>query len=1639
MSLPPPPELDSRRRLQLRDEMMQRAQSWLPDWRPRSSQGDFVQALLDVSGRILSEVTQRLDKVPLKTFRGFLDWLGVRGEAARAAQMPVAFSLTAGSDPVDAPAAVQLQATTAAGPVIFETTQALHLVPANITSLVAADPPADAFYSPPPGVLSLEAPPTLPNEWVLKEAAPAGATQLQLEPALGLEAGLILIDEQSEQQYAVTAVQGDIVTISPPTAPAPVGLAKFSRSADFDPFSGTARNAQQHALYVGADAALNIQTASIIEVVNGGTLPPELTWSYSGTDPVTSAPGWVPLQAVPDQGRLFLIKGAGAVAETSVGGINSRWLQAVRAPAALPAVTTTEPLGLLVNCLPAGSSWPTAVQTAQDSLPPSPPIQLDGIATTTPLVLNTNFYPLGPQPRLFDAFYLGCQEAFSKPNAHVFLNFEEVNIVATALAAIELSATDHLAAGVGLDGRLHLLEVHAGAAATSPTTSLRTVQPEANRTPITLLASGRPGATWFAGNAYLTVSSQVGEVWRWTQPGLGAEGKWDSLQIPAKPATAGATVTDMLLVRSGTQLRVYALMAGRLYERDALADDVWHSIDAPQPIARIAPVIDPGAPEGVVDEQSGIACVSERGELLIGDAASGWNRVRPPQPLDIHVYPLVVRAAHNVIQCLGKVSSSASAHAKELIAFDPADESNVQFARVTGAGNAFAPGIGSKGQLVAILTAASDDGVLRPALWDPFDTRQLGFGDVPVGAAEFSGTPGRLRPYYAFPTRDGAFQVASVDPTLIGFIPDAPLTDAALLNGAGDETSYVVLDFARDAPQADLVEVTSILRMETSRALLLESARAPVQNAVHVTLYRSDGEKLAGNVTTRRRLRLSKDGAEPAAGSLLYVRSAERRALVRVESVVTTSGSTEARVAVVADDLPIGRGAVDYRVVLDAGEQSVLLRPAVQLNGLSAAMEAALATSIIQFHELAPSRQRALNVAGNWVVLASPWQSEPPASADVVTFGAFRQFDLAAATTTIDPKLSWEYWDGNSWWQIPTIITDTTDELLQSGVVEFCVPANIQQTEVVGRKNYWIRARLVSGDYGQESVTIVTSPPDSTGATTQTIQRDDSGITPPYIAQLTVTYQVCCTVTPDAVLTSDGGDTRDQTAANHSGDAIVESFVSLSTTLSRLGDNDGGRAVYLAFDTPVSGGPIDLLFVVEESDQGGGYPLQIDALIDGKFKRLTSSVDQTRGLSETGLVILTLGEELQAAELFGSPGYWLRVRPNPTFGATQWQPKISGVYLNGVMANATETQLYERLGSSDGSPNQSVTLARPPVLAGSLELRVLEPLEDEEIAQLTQTDPTVVRSILNVWPGPWVRWTEVVDPADSGPTDRVYSLDDTTGTIVFGDGVHGLIPPIGSDSIVAAQYKRGGGAAANSIMAWTALDVVTPLQGVDTVVAVDDAAGGADPQDPNTTVRFATSNLSMRDRAVTLSDFESMSLQFAPTITQTRADTISGGVRVVVVLGADQPYPSKAMLRALQLELTQNAAPAFSTPGAVQVVPPVIVPIRIDLSLTLSDATLIGTVSQNAIAAVRQLLDPGSGGFDSQGWPLGQLLDEADIAAALAGVADIDGVDSITIDSVDSEGVSQPLPATLDGTRLLQLAPDGVTVDFTVSTVESSA
>jgi hypothetical protein len=669
----PRDSFESRRRAQLRRELVDRARAWLPDWRPRDDGGDFALGLLETASRLESEVTQRLDRVPEKVYRGFLYWLGLRPDAGRAARLPVVFQMAPGAEPVLARRPIQMQATpaqtdtgVAPEPVTLETDADLMISRGSLSALAAVNPSGDEFFLAADNVHALDPPAAAPDAWRAVSDAGEGNSQLQLEPELGLSSLPTLRHASTGKQYLVVEAEGSLVTLEPPLEHGVAEDDTFERVSAFAPFADGTRNRQEHALYIGSESLLNLPTDATISVLGLDSVA-DAEWSYWGKAEGSDADAWQSLQATRENQRIVLSKKAGAAEIRDVGGRQARWLRALKKP---PIGEVTPPVSRIrltvnsTNCAPG--------RTAVDCPPPEPStVAVEGIAVTTPLVLDIPFYPLGREPRLFDAFYLGSPEAFSKKNAQVNICLESLDTTTSAFAAARLATgPDVVLFGVS-HGQLHrVVPLAASTQSFERRSSLRppfdengTASVPAPSSPLNDLPDGAKASTLARAVDTLVAVTSGNDGWLWLQHQQPGQSRWFHLgpvfTSPANdpvPAVDPAEPPQVLLLKDGQDVRLIGLNHQRLFEAFLPAGweasgnlPQWREVDSGTVgWTRIVAVLDPDPGAGG-NMDNGWVAMDAAGGLHVfvrGNAGNSmYDRTLDLRSVDPFPAPLAIRLA----------------------------------------------------------------------------------------------------------------------------------------------------------------------------------------------------------------------------------------------------------------------------------------------------------------------------------------------------------------------------------------------------------------------------------------------------------------------------------------------------------------------------------------------------------------------------------------------------------------------------------------------------------------------------------------------------------------------------------------------------------------------------------------------------------------------------------------------------------------------------------------------------------------------------------------------------------------------------------------------------------------------------------
>jgi hypothetical protein len=605
-------------------------------------------------------------------------------------------------------------------------------------------------------------------------------------------------------------------------------------------------------------------------------------------------------------------------------------------------------------------------------------------------------------------------------------------------------------------------------------------------------------------------------------------------------------------------------------------------------------------------------------------------------------------------------------------------------------------------------------------------------------------------------------------------------------------------------------------------------------------------------------------------------------------------------------------------------------------------------------------------------------------------FDLFINDESNGLTPPPDPKLTWEYWDGKGW-QALTIIKDNTGRLLTAGEgkdVQFICPQAISQTEVFGQTNYWIRSRIIGGDYGREQYTL----------------GDDNKITVqrmfkiPIIRDLAVTYSFEETVDPEVCLSYNNLAFEDMTTQAVTADVTFSPYVPLP---------DNERALYLGFDRQLQGGPIDIFFDADELQCEEESKPEIEwRFSNGQGWSGLDYLDETEGFVVQGLLELIGPTGFAAGTIFGASLYWLR--GGLVKGAYESPPNIRGVFPNTTWSVQAQTIRNEIIGSSNGEPDQTFSFFKFPVMEGE-EVRVNEVISDEERQLLIATyGPDVIsetKDETGAVTETWVLWKETADFFYSGEKSRNYTIDRATGQIGFGNGVNGMIPPAGEDNIKAFSYQTGGGMQGN-VRAFEVKSLRSAVSGIDKVMNPIAADGGADTSTVDEMLEIGPASISHRHRAVTIEDFEWLARMASRKVVRVRClpnrnnegQSETGWVTVIIVpeSTAQKPYPSLLLKKEVEEYLSEHSLSTIASPGHIHVDGPTYIEMGVSADLFVTTIDAATSAVREAKQRLAAFFHPLTGGPGGEGWEFGRGVAVSDVYALLEGIENVDHVEHLT-------------------------------------------
>ncbi|MBD5799845.1 putative baseplate assembly protein [Bacillus pseudomycoides] len=659
----------------------------------------------------------------------------------------------------------------------------------------------------------------------------------------------------------------------------------------------------------------------------------------------------------------------------------------------------------------------------------------------------------------------------------------------------------------------------------------------------------------------------------------------------------------------------------------------------------------------------------------------------------------------------------------------------------------------------------------------------------------------------------------------------------------------------------------------------------------------------------------------------------------------------------------------------------------------------------------------------------------------------------------ITAELSWEYWNGTGWIKLHLIKDcEHTDKEVSENLAKsepkcliFKCPEEIAQVTVNGQLNFWIRSRIVSGDYGREEII----------QTCKNTFELKPKFCPPKMTKLQIKYGTCDEVFYlDKCLTLNNLEYRDRSKECRTGNRF-KPFYSV---------NHDNQALYLGFDRPPLKGPISIFLSLEEQEYMETQMPQMEWEYfreqNGKREWARLEVlDRTNSLTQSGTIEFMGPLDFYQSSFFGKSLYWIRaintkrnlipfekrlkkfivesrrvdhskkmsLHPSctrkfshllepfhPLFSVPPEDrvkppaPKIKGIFMNTTMVTQAESIREEILGSSDGEGGQSFILSRVPVIDEEIYVNEVDSLSERERKDLVKQKRLTIHEVKDEKGRVtefWVKWIPVDDLKESTAVDRHYEIDRTFGRIQFGDGINGVVPPMGKDNM-KANFQAGGGALGN-----VGPQEITTLQSsiayVDSVSNPEAAEGGCNTESLEQALRRGPQMLKHRDRAVTLQDFESLAVVASRNIAKVKClphtndsgQSKTGWVTVLIVPQSNDKQPKPSVKLKHQVgDYLRGRVSNVVIPKRFLITGPAYTEVSIHTDLMASSLNMVPIVENRAMKKIKDFLHPLSGGHDGLGWEFGRIPCLSDFFALLQGIEGVDCVGKLTMTISSTDG-----------------------------------
>ena len=576
-------------------------------------------------------------------------------------------------------------------------------------------------------------------------------------------------------------------------------------------------------------------------------------------------------------------------------------------------------------------------------------------------------------------------------------------------------------------------------------------------------------------------------------------------------------------------------------------------------------------------------------------------------------------------------------------------------------------------------------------------------------------------------------------------------------------------------------------------------------------------------------------------------------------------------------------------------------------------------------------------------------------------------------------NIIWEYWNGNGWARIS--IEDENYSLFngnESGIkkIEFICPEDIKKNLVNAYEGYFIKARInkINNSYKTNGYYII-----------------------PTLDNLKISYDLKTNKCENIIVERD----REQ-----------HSYIDDSAICLVKGINDENPTLYFEINKEIIGGPIKLYFSIDSNILNAAPNIKWEyyCMKDGiRGWHQLNIYDGTNNFSNSGSVTFLGMENGERIQLFGKEGYYLRaVNIDNRYLEIKEYSRINNILFNTVEViqefNATEeyySNYEETINKTINLPYGNITKIEVWVNEqGYINKKEVDLLmENKEGLEISYYEDGTISEA-------WVKWKLVEELMFSKKDERHYVIDKSAGTIAFGNGVNGKIPPKQETESIKVKYSVGGGSCGN-IERNSINTLGESIPFVDKIYNFEPTYGGGNKESASEAALRATSIIKRGSRIITLKDFERaiveefrniFSCKVIPHYNEFGEEEI--GAITIIVLPTDyfNGYTYLASIKKKIIKLFNEKAPKTLTSlKKVYIREVKYIEISVEVNVVVESYDDYRQVYADINRELRKYLDPVKGNYNNIGWNIGQVPNEVQLHNFLKRIDNVKQVKQILV------------------------------------------